>query len=149
MAQALVAQPHREHQLAGKHRHPEFDVGVVAAEMPDVIVALADSAFDGVLQIDPAKRMFPGHPRDHAKIEAPPGVTAGHQADVRRERLLDKARIATGGAHAIEYFSPLPLVLVMFRRTLRGIALGRIGRRHREAAICDHRKKILGGADLL
>ena len=52
-------------------------VGVVAAEMPDVIVALADPAFDGVLQIDPAKRMFPGHPRDHAKIEAPPGVTAG------------------------------------------------------------------------
>ncbi len=81
-----------------------------------MIVAIADSAFDGALQIDAAKRMLPGHSRDHAVVQTFAGATAGHEADVRRKRLLDKARIAASRAHALESLARKPLVGRRVRR---------------------------------
>ena len=114
MAQALVAQAQRQHHLAGKHRYPEFDVGPIAAEMPNVIVALGDSAFDGMLQIDPAKRMPPSHARNYPVIQALARAAAGNQADVCRERrpaLVELDGGLTRCARAEELFGQLKVAL--------------------------------------
>ena len=149
MAQALVAQAHRQDKFAGKHRRPELDVGVLATKVPRMIVAVSDSAFDGALQIDAPKRMLTCHSRDHAVVKTFAGATAGHEADVRRKRLLDKARIAASRAHALESLARQALVGVVFGGTLRHVFQRGIEWRHREAAVGNHREKILGGADQL
>src|SRR5258708_22473992 len=110
--------------------------------MPRMIVTLADSAFNGALQIDPAKRMLTGHPRDHSIVKSPAGATSGHEADVSRQCFLDKARITTGGADPFQSLAREACVGVVFRRTLGNIFQGRIERRHRKASICNDRAKV-------
>src|SRR5229473_1951653 len=77
------------------------------------------------LDVDAPKILLTRHPRDHAKIETPAGVTARSDTHMRVERVVDVGCFARDLAYAVEHI---------------GAALDAV-------PITDHRKNIFGGAD--
>src|SRR5216684_2897972 len=125
MAHALVAQAKRDYQLVPEHRRPELNVGGVLGRTPAMVAALSNPPRHRALDVDTPKILLTRHPRDHAKIETPAGVTARSDTHMRVERVVDVGCFARDLAYAVEHI---------------GAALDAV-------PITDHRKNIFGAAD--
>src|SRR5579864_857275 len=103
MAHTLVAQAKRNDQLVLEHRRPELDVGGVLGRAPSMVAALGNPPRHRALDVDPPKILLARHPRDHAKIETPAGVTPRSDTHMRVERVVDVGRLARDLAYAVEH----------------------------------------------
>src|SRR5580658_6497081 len=102
MAHRLIAEPDRQDHFAAEHGGPPLHVGAVFIQAPGMIVALGDSALDGVLEVAALELMLALEARDHAKAQAPAGARTRQSADPRRDRFGDERRLARRRANPIE-----------------------------------------------
>src|ERR1700733_13859434 len=98
----IVAEAHREDEFVPQHGGPELDLGVVFVKPPRMVAMLEDAGLDRVLEIDRAKLMLAGQPRDYLEAQLLSSARALDDRDPRIQRIIKMSAAANGGADFIE-----------------------------------------------
>src|SRR5437879_5142198 len=101
MAHVLVAEPHRDEELALNLSGPQLHIRRVRVEPPRMVAAFLDAAFDCPLQIDAPVFRLPNLSCDDAKAQPPSRADAFLKMHPCVECILDERSFACRCANPI------------------------------------------------